>query len=199
MVRRICPAVRADAPFCVLRRLSSLLLAMILLFLLVPVAGAAGETWSDNATEKTLTCIVDGETITLKEVTADGTNLTIGQNHMDLGDSDITTLDLSGSISSNDGTSYTITAIGGTAFDGCTSFTPVILPESLKSIGDNAFVNCTGLTSITLPDSVTTIERRAFYGCTILTSIDLPTGLTTLGDRAFMGCTSLESSTCPTV
>ena len=43
---------------------------------------------------------------------------------------------------------------------------------SVTSIGNSAFYDCTGLTSITIPNSVTSIEVGAFDGCTGLTKVN---------------------------
>lgn len=60
---------------------------------------------------------------------------------------------------------YSVTAIGGGAFSGCTSLTSIKIPNSVTSIGGQAFSNCTGLTSVTIPNSVTSIGSYAFSGC----------------------------------
>ena len=55
------------------------------------------------------------------------------------------------------GETYTVTRIGNSAFEKCSSLTSVTIPNSVTSIGDWAFSYCTGLTSITIPNSVTSI------------------------------------------
>ena len=70
------------------------------------------------------------------------------------------------------GTTYSVTGIGGNAFYGCTGLTSVTIGNSVTTIGDGAFYNCTGLTSVTIPNSVTTIGYGAFYNCTGLTTIN---------------------------
>ena len=168
---------------------------------LLPTVLAAGDevapSWTYDAERQTLTCTVDGTTIPLDNVTADSTNLTIGKNVLNAYLNNINSMDLTGTITDNAGTTYTITAIGEDAFNGYSNFTTITLPDRLKSIGDSAFSGCTGLTSITLPDSVTSIGRRAFSGCTSLTSITLPDSLESIGDFAFNGCTSLTSIDLP--
>ena len=65
------------------------------------------------------------------------------------------------------GTTYSVTSIGGNAFNGCSGLTSVTIPNSVSSIGNNAFFNCSGLTSVTIPNSVTSIGESAFSGCYI--------------------------------
>ena len=63
---------------------------------------------------------------------------------------------------------------------------------SVTSIGNSAFYNCSSLTSIEIPNSVTSIGNWAFYGCSSLTSVEIPNSITSIG-RAFAECSSLIS------
>ena len=63
--------------------------------------------------------------------------------------------------------------------------------KSVTGIGNSAFENCTSLTSITIPHSVTSIGNDAFSGCASLTSIEIPDSVTEMGNDAFFGCSSL--------
>ena len=91
----------------------------------------------------------------------------------------------------------TVTKIGVSAFEDCTNFKSITIPDSVMWIGSCAFQDCARLTSITLPDGVTSIGVHAFSGCTSLTSITIPDGVTSIGWGAFDGCESLTSITIP--
>ena len=47
------------------------------------------------------------------------------------------------------------------------------LTYSVTSIGGSAFQNCSGLTSVTIPNSVTSIGNFAFSGCTGLKKVNI--------------------------
>ncbi|MBM6721930.1 leucine-rich repeat protein [Pseudoflavonifractor phocaeensis] len=178
------------------KHLLRLLLCAGLLAGLFTVTALAAE-WTYDPDAKTLT---NSGTVVLKNVIADGTNLTIGNNQDFTG----ATLDLTGPITDSSGTErYTITDIAGWdelakgAFYKCSSLTSVRLPDSLTSVGYDAFRECSGLTSIALPDSLETIGYFAFSDCSGLTSIALPDSLETIGQFAFSGCSGLTSLTLP--
>jgi hypothetical protein len=71
----------------------------------------------------------------------------------------------------NNGNSYSVTAIGYAAFYGC-SLTSVTIPNSVTSIGNTSFGGCPNLTSVTIPNSVTSIGQYAFAGCASLTTVN---------------------------
>jgi hypothetical protein len=90
-----------------------------------------------------------------------------------------------------------VTAIGSSAFLGCTALTSVTIPNSVTDIGYSAFSGCTGLTSVTISNSVTAIEGSTFYGCTGLTFVTIPNSVTAIRDMAFQFCSGLTSVTIP--
>ena len=90
-----------------------------------------------------------------------------------------------------------VTAIGGNAFELCSSLTSINIPEGVTSIAERAFFVCRSLTSINIPEGVTSIARHAFWDCSSLTSINIPEGVTKIGDSAFEGCRSLTSINIP--
>ena len=91
----------------------------------------------------------------------------------------------------------TVTNIGTSAFDGCTSLTSIDIPDSVTSIGNSAFGGCMSLTSIDIPDSVTSIGDGAFSGCSGLTNVTIGGGVTIIGSNAFQSCSRLTSVTIP--
>lgn len=64
-----------------------------------------------------------------------------------------------------------VTAIGDSAFAGCSSLSSITLPSGLTSIGKLVFSGCVKLNSLTIPSSVTIIHPLAFYECTGLKSV----------------------------
>ena len=96
-----------------------------------------------------------------------------------------------------EGENYSVTSIGGDAFNNCYYLRNVTIPNSVTSIIGNAFINCTGLTSINIPHSVTTIGGYAFKDCTNLVSVTIPNSVTSINDGTFIRCTSLTSINIP--
>lgn len=92
------------------------------------------------------------------------------------------------------GTSYTVTSIGDSAFYACSGLTSVSIPNSITNIDDLAFAYCRGLSSFTIPSSVTNIGYDAFFYCSDLTSLTIPNSVTSIGNYAF-ACSGLTAIT----
>ena len=90
-----------------------------------------------------------------------------------------------------EGKTYIVTAIGGSAFSGCSELSSVSFYSNtyVSSIGDYAFSGCNGMTSISIPANVTSIGNYAFSGCVSLSSVTIEDATTTLwfGSGAMKG------------
>ena len=85
------------------------------------------------------------------------TSITVDENNINYKSID-------GNLYTKDGTTLIQYAIGKKE----TSF---MIPNSVTSIGYSAFEYCSSLTSITIPNSVTSVGNYAFYGCSKLTTV----------------------------
>ena len=92
---------------------------------------------------------------------------------------------------------YTVTAIGENAFDGCTGLTNITLSKTIKTIGAYAFQGCSGLTNIVLSAQLTDIGESAFSECSALQKVYLTNAVTTIGDYAFADCSQLSTISIP--
>ena len=92
---------------------------------------------------------------------------------------------------------YPVTAIGSSAFDGCTGLTgDLYVGNAVETIGHDAFYGCSGFTgNLHLGSNVTTLGDYAFYGCTGFSgNLIIDRELVSVGARAFYNCSSLTGS-----
>lgn len=153
----------------------SQLLALVLFCLLTPITAFAYDFSAVNE---------DGVTIYYNKLSDTECEVTRSYSNSDVKYSGAITIPAS--VTYN-GATYTVTAIGRSAFDDC-FLTSIILPNSIISIGEAAFILCSYLTNIEIPNSVTTIGQDAFRDCTSLTSITIPNSVSSIGDWAFVYC-----------
>lgn len=119
-----------------------------------------------------------------------------------------------------------VTAIGYSAFSGCTTLQAIKIPNRVRDIEDSAFSGCTNLVEVTIPNNVTEIgdgafaycyNLGAFFGkfstpdnrCLIvgrsleafapagLTTYSIPDGVVEIGGSAFEGCEVLTNIAIP--
>ena len=64
-----------------------------------------------------------------------------------------------------------VTSIGESAFEGCSSLKRITIPKGITMIDWGAFKGCSSIEGITIPNSVTRIESEAFAYCTRLGAI----------------------------
>ena len=97
----------------------------------------------------------------------------------------------------HDGTIYSVTAIGNSAFGDCDGLISVTIPNSATTIGTQAFDGCTALLYANIGDAVTTIGAQAFNGCTALSRVAIGKSVTSIGTGAFHNCAALTSIDIP--
>ena len=92
---------------------------------------------------------------------------------------------------------YSVTAIGGGAFENCSGLTGSLsIPNPVTLVGGDAFWGCSGFTgSLTIPNSVTTIEPGAFGECSGFTGdLVIPNSVMSIGGSAFCYCTGFNGN-----
>ena len=85
-----------------------------------------------------------------------------------------------------------VKTIGTRAFEGCSSLTDIVIPESVTSLGESVFQGCSSLVDITVPGGITDIPKNAFRDCGNLTNATLQEGVVKVGRYAFKGCSGLK-------
>ena len=152
-----------------MKRVLTLLVAMMLVFGLLPVSVQAKVL--DNGLEY----VVYRDHVEITGYTGDDTKVVIP----------------------NEIEGMPVTIIGNDAFYRCTNLTSISIPAGVMELHSRAFYCCENLTDISVPDSVTYIGSRAFYGCAKLFNITLPDRVTFIGEHAFSGCSQLTSIAIP--
>lgn len=84
----------------------------------------------------------------------------------------------------NDGKTYTVTAIGESAFYR-SSISSVVLPTTVTKLGKEAFRFCMDMTSLKGTENVDTIMGQALATCRNMTDFDWPKNLKFVGPNAF--------------
>ena len=92
-----------------------------------------------------------------------------------------------------DGKTYSVTAIGDSAFYVCDEITSVTLPKGLTRIGEYAFCDCLKLSGISFPEGLLSIGKNAYERCQMLRDIVIPRSVTSIGDFIFYWCENINS------
>jgi hypothetical protein len=90
-----------------------------------------------------------------------------------------------------------LSEIGASAFDGCSSLRSIVIPRSVEFLGSACFSECTSLVSVTFESGITlqAIPDYAFSFCSSLLSIVIPRSVESLGAWCFHSCRSLRELT----
>lgn len=88
-----------------------------------------------------------------------------------------------------------VVTIEAHAFEWCGNIEKIEFSRGsrLQTIGTSAFIHCKGLVRVTLPNGLKTIQNNVFDGCLKLESVVIPNSVTEIWQRSFDNCTSLKS------
>lgn len=84
-----------------------------------------------------------------------------------------------------------VTTIGSYAFNGNTSITNILLPNTIVEIEEYAFIGCSNLLSINFEEGLNKIGTHAFAYCPNLKSIYIPVSVSIIEMYAFRNCYTL--------
>ena len=149
----------------------------------------------------TYTYTVEGDTVTIEDYDCTGTEIVIPD---EIDGKSVTSI-RAGMFSKGSVEKYiekieipsSMTSIGGSAFENCSSLAEIEIPDGVTSIEGYAFHDCSSLAEIEIPDSVTSIESGTFWDCSSLKEIKIPDGVESIGGSVFYGCSNLEKIEIP--
>lgn len=159
--------------------MKKILIALIVLFLFLPVScsenkqdndSGAGDTLQQNsiAFEKTL----DGRYYTVTGIgTYSGENVVIPSEYNGIA----------------------VESISAGAFSGNTNIKTLTIESGVKKIGSSAFSGCTSLVSVEIASTLKKMDSSVFEGCYSIETLIFGNELTDIGNNAFAGCDAIEN------
>ena len=176
-------------------RLLSALLALAMLFALMPTAAFADDSTENNII--TYDCGKNGDKVTATLDTDTGVMTISGSGKM----ADYASADKQPWVGQRENIKHLVvengvTTIGNNAFKYCTKLIDADMSKalSLSSIS-TSFWGCKGLESVELNEGLKTIGGSAFNHCENLKSIHIPSTVTNIGSWCFQYCEELEEVT----
>ena len=176
------------------KRLLSLLLALMMIILAMPMSGMSVFAATSGDFEY---MVLKSGTAEITKYNGNATNLVIpseidGYKVTSIGDCAFeqeipTIIDLT--------IPDTVTKIGDSAFRYHSVIQKIKLSKNITEIGNYAFMWCTNLEKIEIPNSVISIGDLAFWGCQSFVDISIPANVTKIGSGAFSRCQSLKKIT----
>ena len=83
--------------------------------------------------------------------------------------------------------------IGDSAFQGCSSFKTVNIPDTVEVVGSSAFQGCSNLKEVTV--NAKNLRRLTFYGSSNLESVTIGANVNSWRDQIFLSCNKIPSIT----
>ena len=83
--------------------------------------------------------------------------------------------------------------IGDSAFQGCSSFKTVNIPDTVEVVGSSAFQGCSNLKEVTV--NAKNLRRLTFYGSSNLESVTIGANVNSWRDQIFLSCNKILSIT----
>ena len=155
----------------------SLILALLMVFSLLPVSALAANTVQSGSCGDNMTWKLDDAGV----LTITGTGEMTERPWLSYKDS-IKTVVI------GDG----VTSIFSGAFSGCTGLTSLVIPSNVEGVGPGAFCECTALKSVNIEAALPSISIEMFRGCSSLESVCFSSSVKSIESGAFAGCDALK-------
>lgn len=178
----------------------SLVLALLMVFSLLPVSAFAANTVQSGKCGDNLTWTLDDAGV----LTITGTGEMTSNPWSDYKDS-IKSVIVGNGVTSicNDAFEYcsnlesvelpdSLEKIGGSAFSHCKALTEIVVPANVKALGEFSFYFCTGLKKAVILGSIEYIDGYTFDQCYALESVSIPKSVKSIWTSAFGACHELK-------
>ena len=83
--------------------------------------------------------------------------------------------------------------IGDSAFQGCSSFKTINIPDTIENVGSSAFSGCSNLKEAIV--NAKKLNRLTFFRSSNLESVTIGSNVSSWGDQIFLGCNKLSDLT----